>query len=139
MTQTIREVMAKDPVTLPADATVMEAARCMRDRDIGDVIIIQGDRVAGILTDRDIVVRAVAEGRDPAVTKVSEVATMDVVTVSPDDSTDKAVKLMRERNIRRLPVVENGRPAGVITIGDLAMELDRNSALADISSAPPNN
>jgi CBS domain-containing protein len=139
MTQSIREVMTKDPVTLPADRSVLDAARCMRDSDIGDVIIVQGDRVAGILTDRDIVVRAVAEGRDPAQTKVAEVATMDPATVAPDDSIDDAIRIMRERNIRRLPVVENGRPVGVVTIGDLAMERDRNSALADISAAPPNN
>ena len=139
MTQSIREVMTKDPITLSADRPVIEAARCMRDRDIGNVIVTEGDTVAGILTDRDIAIRVIAEGRDPATTKLSEVATMNPATLSPDDSFDDAVRLMRERNIRRLPVVENGRAAGVVSIGDLAMEGDRHSALADISSAPPNN
>ncbi len=139
MAQSIREVMTKDPITLPADRPVIEAARCMRDRDIGDVIVTEGDRIIGILTDRDIVVRVVAEGRDPATTTLGEVATGSLATVSPDDSVDDAVRLIREHNVRRLPVVENGRPVGVVTIGDLAMDLDRRSALADISAAPPNN
>jgi CBS domain-containing protein len=139
MTQSIREVMAKDPVTVTADATVLDAARCMRDRDIGDVMIVDGDRVTGILTDRDIVVRAIAEGRDPATSSVSEVASMNLVTLSPEDSFDQAVKLMRQHDIRRLPIVENGRPVGIVSIGDLAMERDRDSVLGDISSAPPNN
>ncbi|MDQ3945770.1 MAG: CBS domain-containing protein [Actinomycetota bacterium] len=139
MTQSIREVMAKDPVTVTADATVLDAARCMRDRDIGDVMIVDGDRVTGILTDRDIVVRAIAEGRDPATSRVAEVASMDLVTLSPEDSFDQAVKLMRQHDIRRLPIVENGRPVGIVSIGDLAMERDRDSVLGDISSAPPNN
>jgi CBS domain-containing protein len=139
MTQSIREVMAKDPVTLPPDSSVLDAARCMRDSDIGDVIIVDSDRVTGILTDRDVIVRAIAEEKDPATTKVSEVASMNPVTLSPDDSIDEAVNLMRQHNIRRLPVVENGRPVGILTIGDLAMERDRTSALADISAAPPNN
>ena len=139
MTQSIREVMTKDPITLPADRPVIEAARCMRDRDIGDVIVTDGDKVAGILTDRDIVVRVIAEGRDPSKTKLSEIATMKPATIAPDDTVDDAVRLMREHNIRRLPVVEGGRTAGVVSLGDLAMERDRSSALADISAAPPNN
>jgi CBS domain-containing protein len=139
MTQSIREVMAKDPITLPPDSSVLDAARCMRDSDIGDVIIVDSDRATGILTDRDVIVRAIAEEKDPATTKVSEVASMNPVTLSPDDSIDEAVNLMRQHNIRRLPVVENGRPVGILTIGDLAMERDRTSALADISAAPPNN
>ena len=139
MAQSIREVMTKDPITLSADQPVIEAARCMRDRDIGNVIVTEGDRTAGILTDRDIAIRVVAEGRDPKTTKMSEVASMNPATISPDDSVDDAVRMMREHNIRRLPVVENGRPVGVVSIGDLAMDRDPRSALADISSAPPNN
>lgn len=139
MTPTIREVMTKDPVCMPADTTVLDAARTMRDRNIGDVIMLEGNRVAGIVTDRDIVVRALAEGRNPGTTTIGEVATQDVTTISPDDGFDAAVKLMRERNIRRLPVVENGKPAGIVSLGDLAMERDSKSVLADISAAPPNH
>ena len=139
MAQTIREVMTKDPVCMPADKSVFDAARMMRDHDIGDVIALESERITGILTDRDIVVRSLAEGRDPKTTTIGEVASGDVTTVSPDDSFDDAVQLMRQRNIRRLPVVENGTPVGIVSLGDLAMERDRQSVLADISSAPPNN
>ena len=139
MTATIREVMTKDPVCMPADTSIFDAARMMRDRDIGDVIMLEGDTIAGIVTDRDIVVRALAEGRDPRKSTIGEIASGDVTTITPDDSFGDAVRLMRERNIRRLPVVENGRPTGIVSLGDLAMERDSRSVLADISSAPPNN
>ena len=139
MAQSIRDVMTKDPITLSADQPVIEAARCMRDRDIGDVIITEGDRAAGILTDRDIAVRVIAEGRDPKKAKLGEVASMNPATIAPDDSVDNAIRMMRKHNIRRLPVVENNRPVGVVTIGDLAIDRDRQSALADISAAAPNN
>jgi CBS domain-containing protein len=139
MAPTIREVMTKDPVCMPADTSICDAARMMRDRDIGDVIMLESNRIAGIVTDRDIVVRAMAEGRDPNTATIGEIATRDVTTISPDDSFDAAVKLMRERNIRRLPVVENGKPAGIVCLGDMAMERDSKSVLADISAAPPNN
>jgi CBS domain-containing protein len=139
MAQSIREVMTADPQTVSSDATLEEAAREMQSDDIGAVLVTDNGDVAGILTDRDIVVRAVAEGRDPSSTKVADVATRDVKTLTPDSSIDDAIKLVREQNVRRIPVVEGGRPAGIVSIGDLAIERDTDSALADISSEPPNN
>jgi CBS domain-containing protein len=139
MAQSIREVMTADPQTVSSDATLEEAAREMQSDDIGAVLVTDNGDVAGILTDRDIVVRAVAEGRDPSSTKVGDVATRDVQTLAPDSSIDDAIKLVREQNVRRIPVVEDGRPAGIVSIGDLAIERDTDSALADISSEPPNN
>jgi CBS domain-containing protein len=139
MAQSIREVMTADPQTVSSDATLEEAAREMQSDDIGAVLVTDNGDVAGILTDRDIVVRAVAEGRDPSSTKVADVATRDVKTLTPDSSIDDAIKLVREQNVRRIPVVEDGRPAGIVSIGDLAIERDTDSALADISSEPPNN
>jgi CBS domain-containing protein len=139
MAQSIREVMTADPQTVSSDATLEEAAREMQSDDIGAVLVTDNGDVAGILTDRDIVVRAVAEGRDPSSTKVGDVATRDVKTLTPDSSIDDAIKLVREQNVRRIPVVEDGRPAGIVSIGDLAIERDTDSALADISSEPPNN
>ena len=139
MAQSIREVMTADPQTVSSDATLEEAAREMQSDDIGAVLVTDNGDVAGILTDRDIVVRAVAEGRDPSSTKVADVATRDVKTLTPDSSVDDAIKLVREQNVRRIPVVEDGRPAGIVSIGDLAIERDTDSALADISSEPPNN
>jgi CBS domain-containing protein len=90
------------------------------------------------LTDRDVVVRAVAEGRDPKSIKVGEIVSEDVATVTPDEPVDKVVSLMREKAIRRVPVVDGGRPVGIVSLGDLAVERDSKSALADISAAEPN-
>lgn len=95
-----------NPVTLPATATVAGAAKKMRDDDIGDVIVMDGGRVFGIVTDRDIVVRAMAEDRDPATTSIRDVCTIDLVTMSPDDDVKKAIDVTRERAIRRIPVCQ---------------------------------
>jgi CBS domain-containing protein len=116
----------------------MEAACAMRDNDIGDVVVLDNGRLCGILTDRDIVVRALATGCDPTLTSVGEVCSRALVTLAPDDSTGEAVRVMRERAIRRLPVEEDGRVVGIVTLGDVAVDADRRSALADISAAPPN-
>jgi CBS domain-containing protein len=137
MAQHVRELMTKDPVTLPPSATLQDAARAMKDQDIGDVIVFEDDRIGGIVTDRDIVIRAVAEGRDPSQATLQGVVSGDVVTVTPDDSVATAIRLMRDHAVRRLPVVEEGRPVGVVSIGDLAVERDPDSALADISAAEP--
>lgn len=138
MAQSIREVMTADPRTVETGATVVEAARAMAQDDIGAVLVTDDGRVTGIVTDRDIVVRCVAEGGDPAGGTVRDIASGDLVTVQPDTPVDDAVQLMRARAVRRLPVVENGRCVGVLSVGDLAIERDTDSALADISIAPPN-
>ena len=138
MAQQIRELMTPNPVALPGTASVHEAARAMRDADIGDVIVIENNRVCGIVTDRDIVVRTLAEGRDPATTTLADLCSHALLTVTPTDSVEEAVRLMRTHAIRRLPVVEGGQPVGIVSLGDLAVERDPGSALGDISSAPPN-
>lgn len=138
MAQHVREIMTTDPITCPADTPVADAARAMREQGIGDVIVLDDGHVAGILTDRDIAVRVVAEGSDPTTVAVGEVCSRDLVALAPDDPVDHAVEAMRDRAIRRLPVVDDDRPVGVVSIGDLARERDDQSALADISSAPPN-
>ena len=91
------------------------------------------------MTDRDVVIRVIAEGRDPATTKVADVCSTDVATVSPETPIATALGLMRDKAIRRIPVVEDGQPVGIVSLGDLAERQDPKSALADISSAPPNN
>ena len=138
MAQQIRELMTPNPVSLPGTASVREAARAMRDADIGDVIVIENNQICGIVTDRDIVVRAVAEARDPATTTLADLCSHPLVTVTPTDSIEHAVQLMRRKAIRRLPVVEGGQAVGIVSLGDLAVERDPGSALGDISSAPPN-
>ena len=138
MAQLVRDVMTDSPVCLPEDTTLNEAARSMRDRNIGDVLVTKGEVICGMITDRDIVVRAVADGRDPKGTTIARIVSRDLVTVAPDDPIDTAIDLMRRHFIRRLPVCQDGRPVGVISIGDLAIERDPQSALADISNAPAN-
>lgn len=137
MSQPLREVMTQDVVVMPSSATLVDAARQMRERDIGDVIIVEGDLISGILTDRDIVVRAVADEM-PMDTSVGEFASADLVVLDADDSVEEAVLLMREQAVRRIPVVEEDVPVGIVSIGDLAMLFDEGSALADVSVAEPN-
>lgn len=112
----------------------------MRDQDIGDVIVLDDSQeLFGVVTDRDLAVRLIAEGRDPAGVTIGEVCSRDLQTLSVDDSVGDAVRLMSEKAIRRLPVIEDGRPVGIVSLGDLAATQDPESALADISAAPPNS
>jgi len=137
MAQRLKDVMTPNPVTCPTDATVHEVAKLMKERDIGDVLVMDGSTVTGIATDRDIVVRAVAEGRDGN-TPIGDVASREIVTMTPDDDVTRAVETMRSRAIRQLPVCEGGKAVGIVSLGDLAVERDQNSALANISAAPGN-
>ena len=139
-TERIPEVMTPNPQVLPASTTGREAAETMRAKDIGDVIVTDDSgNVAGILTDRDLVVRVLAEGRDPRATRVGDIASRDLAAVAPDDPVARAVQIMREKAVRRLPVIEDGKVVGIVSIGDLALDRDPDSALADISAAPPNS
>jgi CBS domain-containing protein len=132
--------MTKTVVQLPAEANLVEAAGAMRDVDIGDVVVTARGVLVGLVTDRDIVVRAVAEGKDPATTRLSDVITGDVVLVREDASLEDAAELMRQHSVRRLVVTDDvGQVAGVISLGDLAAVRDPASTLGSISSAPPNN
>jgi CBS domain-containing protein len=139
MAQSIREVMTADPRTVEPGDSVVDAARQMAEGDVGAVLVTENGSVTGILTDRDIAVRVVAEGRDPQGTKVGDVCTSNPSTLTVDQSVDDAIRIVREQNVRRVPVVQDGRPAGIVSIGDLAIERDSGSALADLSSEPANN
>lgn len=136
MGQQVKEVMTTGPITLDRDASLAEAARLMRDRGIGDVIVVEGDDAEGIVTDRDIVIRGVAEGADPNTTRLGQVVSGDLTSVAPDDPVERAIELMREKAVRRLPVLEGGKPVGVVSLGDLAIQQDEGSVLADISDEP---
>jgi CBS domain-containing protein len=137
MARSVGDIMTRDPRTVDAGDSVVEAARQMRDGDFGSVLVLRDVRVDGIVTDRDIAVRAVAEGRDPESTPVSEISSTGVASVEPSQSIEEAVQTMREQDIRRLPVVENGQPVGILSLGDLAVEQDPESVLADISASSP--
>jgi CBS domain-containing protein len=120
MGTSIKEVMTRDVRACEPNATVAGAAKVMAQEDVGPVPIVEDGRLIGIVTDRDIVVRVVAEGRDPNATTVSEIASTKLVTVSPDDDLDEALKLLAERQIRRLPVVEGDRLVGIVAQADIA-------------------
>lgn len=136
--QSVQELMTHDPVTVETSATIADAARLMRDHDTGAIIATESGRIRGILTDRDIVVRAVADGGNPTQVRIDDVCSAQLVTLNPQDRVDAAIETMRRHDVRRLPVVDGDRPIGIISLGDLAMERDEESALADISSGAPN-
>jgi CBS domain-containing protein len=120
MGTSIKEVMTRDVRACEPNATVAEAAKLMAQEDVGPVPIVEDGRLAGLVTDRDIVVRVVAEGRDPNTTTVGEIASTELVTVSPDNDLDEALKLLAERQVRRLPVVEGDRLVGIVAQADIA-------------------
>lgn len=138
MAQTVADIMTRNPATIELERPVAEAAELMRDSDAGSIIALDHGSVAGIVTDRDIVVRILAEHQDPEQTAVRAACSGDIETVAPDTSLDQAVQLMRSKAIRRLPVVEGGNAVGILSLGDVAMEKDEQSALGDISSAGSN-
>ena len=125
----VREVMTSNPRTVSPNDNIQAAARIMKEMDTGAVPIVEGDRAVGIITDRDIAIRAVAEGAYDR--KVRECATSELVTVSPDTSTRDAERLMGERQVRRLLVVENGRLCGIVSIGDIAVKEGKDRRSGD--------
>ncbi len=135
--KTVRSAMTNLPITVPSTASVSEAASVMRESHIGDVLVMQDGKLAGLVTDRDIVVRVVARARDPKTTLVGDVCTETLVTTHPDTRLEDVEKAMRAGAIRRLPVVnDSGEPVGMLSLGDLAVTQDAESTLADISLAP---
>ena len=137
--QNVQEVMSPDPIALPATSTAAEAAMAMRDATIGAVVVLDSNRnVFGIVTDRDIAVRAVAEGLDPTTAQLEQICSRALVTLAHTDSVEDAERVMRQQALRRLPVVDAGRAVGIVSLGDLARVRDPDSALADISTAPAN-
>jgi CBS domain-containing protein len=130
--------MTPNPTALAAAVPVRNAARAMRDGGIGDVLVVDGERIVGILTDRDIVVRVLAEDRDPSHTPIGDICSREIRTLGPEDAVEAAIATMREHAVRRLPVVEGGQPVGIVSLGDLALERDPRSVLGEISGAPPN-
>ncbi|KAB8194482.1 CBS domain-containing protein [Nonomuraea phyllanthi] len=137
MAKTVADVMTSRPATVEAGQPVSVAAALMRDNDAGAVIVNDNGRMQGIITDRDITVRVVAAGKSPD-TPVREACSPYVEAVCPDTGIDQAVRVMRSHAVRRLPVMEDGRAVGIVSLGDLALERDPHSALADISAAEGN-
>ncbi|WP_326595518.1 CBS domain-containing protein [Streptomyces sp. NBC_01803] len=138
MARTVAELMTREPSTVGEQDTVARAAQLMKDNDTGNVAVVEDGRLVGIITDRDIAVRVVAADR-PAATRVGEAASHErLVTISPETTLGQAASVMREKSVRRLPVVRDDTLVGIISMGDLAIEADSESGLADISAAEPN-
>jgi CBS domain-containing protein len=139
MAQKVREVMTRELLMVDINDTLAQAARQMRDADVGALIVTHSGDVRGVVTDRDITVRGVAEDLDPQTARLAEIVTHDLVATSPDDDVDTAVELMRTHAVRRLPVMDGEQPVGIVSLGDLAVERDSGSVLAQISTEEPNN
>lgn len=139
MTQQIKDVMTQPVQSVLGDATLCAVARVMKEHRIGAVLVTQADgSLLGLVTDRDLAMRGMASDRDIDKTQVTEICSTPPVTLDPTATVDDAVRLMRERAVRRIPVVADGKPVGIVSIGDLARAKDPNSLLAQISAAPPN-
>ncbi len=134
----VRDVMTRDVVALQAGDTLSQAARKMRDEDIGSVLVMKDGKLCGIVTGRDLAIRAIAEGKDPNHAKLNDICSQEPVTIAADRPVNEAVKLMRDKALRRLPVVEGNKPVGIVSLGDLAVDRDGKSVLANISAAQPN-
>ncbi|MGH3032070.1 MAG: CBS domain-containing protein [Gaiellaceae bacterium] len=123
MTQ-IRDLMTENPSSCERGTPVAEAAKVMAREDVGSVPVVEGGRLVGVVTDRDLVVRVLAEGRDPESTTAGEIASSDLVTLSPDDNLDQALQLLARHQVRRLPVVEGERLVGIVAQADIARHAD---------------
>ncbi len=138
MARKLKDIMTTSVAAVARDTPLRDVARVMRDKQIGDVLVTDRGALVGILTDRDLVVRGIAEGKAPDTCKAGDVCSPQVVQLDPEATDEEAVRLMRQSAVRRIPVVKNGTPVGIVSIGDLAQLKDPNSALAEISSAPAN-
>ena len=127
MAKKIREVMTPAPETIQADRPATEAAQKMKEADAGMIPVMTNGNLLGTVTDRDIALRIVAEGKDPQSTLVGEIASTDPITVAPDEDLDAALEKMAKHQVRRLPVVEDGRLIGVVAQADVARECDEKA------------
>ena len=129
--------MSAAPVSMAATESVSAAARAMKEYGIGAVLIVADGRFSGLVTDRDIAVRVLAENRDPVTTRLGDICSTELAVLGPDDDVEQAARLVRQLAVRRIPVVQDGIPVGVVSIGDLALDEDRSSALSQVSAARP--
>jgi CBS domain-containing protein len=132
----VRDVMTAEPIVLQQDQSIADAAQAMRDSAVGAVLVVDGDKLCGLVTDRDLVIRALAESALPD-SPVGQVVSPDLIAVGADDEADDAARVMQAHAVRRLPVMDDGRIVGIVSIGDLAVSRGEDSALADISAAEP--
>ena len=139
MAKTVGDVMTKNPVALSADSSVVDAAKAMSDMHIGTVVVMEGNKPCGIVTDRDITVRAVATGSDPAKTKLADICTKDVAAVKPEQPVADAMQMMKAHDVKRVLVMTDTRLEGILSLGDLARDGQGEDVEEDISEAEPNS
>jgi CBS domain-containing protein len=135
----LRDIMSPAPACMAPADTVSAAAKVMAERGVGTVVVLTDGQLRGLLTTRDITVRVLAENRDPQTTRIGEICSTDVAVLGPDDNVDQAAQLVRERAVRRIPVLRDGVPVGVVSIGDLALEKAGSSALSGVQAACPDS
>ena len=138
MAKTVGDVMTRNPVSLPADASVTQAAKAMSDHRIGTVVVMEGNSPCGIVTDRDIAVRAVALESDPKQVKVGDICTRSIAAVRPDQSVDDAIQLMKSHDVKRLLVMDDSNLEGILSLGDLTARGEGEDVQEDLSRAEPN-
>lgn len=137
MAKSVRDTMTQNPRSIKASASVVEAARLMREDHIGSLPITDDEQLVGMITDRDITTRVVAEAADPVKTSVGDVYSQDLITVAPEEDLDEALLLMARHQVRRLPVVENGRLVGIVAQADIALSENKKTAeLVEAISEP---
>lgn len=138
MAESVRDAMSEDPRSIGASAAVVEAARLMREADIGSLPITDDENLVGVITDRDITMRVVAEAADPQRTAVGDVCSRDVISVAPESDLEEALQLMARHQVRRLPVVEDGRLVGIVAQADIALRENetKTGALVEAISKP---
>jgi CBS domain-containing protein len=120
MTRKMRDIMSSAPVSMASTETVSAVAKAMKEHGVGTALVLADGRLSGLITDRDITVRVLAENRDPLITLVGEICSSEVAVLSPDDDVEQAERLIRERALRRIPVLQDGIPVGVVSVGDLS-------------------
>lgn len=135
----MRDIMSPAPICMAPGESVFAAARAMKQYGIGTVLVLTDGKLSGLVTDRDITVRVLAENRDPLTTRIGDICSSEPAVLGPDDDLEQATRLVRERAVRRIPVLADGIPVGVVSIGDLALDEDATSAMSGVSSAPPNS
>jgi CBS domain-containing protein len=128
MAKSVRDAMTEDPRSIGQSVSVVEAARLMREEHIGSLPITDDEQLVGMITDRDITTRVVAEAADPKTTAVADVYSRDLISVEPDEDLDEALQLMARHQVRRLPVVENGRLVGIVAQADIALRENEKKA-----------
>jgi CBS domain-containing protein len=139
MATAVRDVMTRNPVTLSSDTPVVEAAKAMKDMKIGSVVVMEQDKPCGIVTDRDITVRAVATGSDPGKTRLGDICSHDLAAVRPDQSVDDVMQMMKSHDVKRVLVMSDSKLEGIVSLADLSRRGKGEDVQEDISRAEPNS